>query len=382
MARQLSCSSSITFARSRYSRRMDSYCIEPPIWANRAASTCSVWWYTGAVMPSALASFRKRSAAARWDSASAMTAGASSRLLSTRAQVCRMGKGSWVSEYLYWQAIHPFSSTGAIMSTRIESDSMGNIDVPADRYWGAQTQRSLQNFAIGQERMPLAVVHALALIKKAAALTNQQLDNLDDELAGLICRAADEVLAGRLDDHFPLSVWQTGSGTQSNMNINEVLANRANEMAGQPLGGKRPVHPNDHVNRGQSSNDTFPSAMHVAAALQVTEQLLPAVTALRDSLDDQARRHAELIKIGRTHLMDATPVTFGQEMSAFVAQLDMGIRALGQSLPDVLALAQGGTAVGTGLNAPLGFATLFADQVASLTGLPFTSAPNKFAALG
>ena len=268
------------------------------------------------------------------------------------------------------------------MSTRIESDSMGNIEVPADRYWGAQTQRSLQNFAIGQERMPLAVVHALALIKKAAALTNQQLDNLDDELAGLICRAADEVLAGRLDDHFPLSVWQTGSGTQSNMNINEVLANRANELAGQPLGGKSPVHPNDHVNRGQSSNDTFPSAMHVAAALQVTEQLLPAVTALRDSLDEQARRHAELIKIGRTHLMDATPVTFGQELSAFVAQLDMGTRALEQSLPQVLALAQGGTAVGTGLNAPPGFATLFADQVASLTGLPFTSAPNKFAALG
>lgn len=267
------------------------------------------------------------------------------------------------------------------MNTRIESDSMGNIEVPADRYWGAQTQRSLQHFAIGEERMPLPVIHALALIKKAAALTNQQLGNLDDKLAELICQAADEVLAGRLDDHFPLSVWQTGSGTQSNMNINEVLANRANELAGQPRGRKAPVHPNDHVNRAQSSNDTFPSAMHVAAALQVTGQLLPAVTRLRDSLDIQARRHADLIKVGRTHLMDATPVTFGQELSAFVTQLDMGIRTIEQSLPDVLALAQGGTAVGTGLNAPPGFATLVADQIASLTGLPFTSASNKFSAL-
>lgn len=267
------------------------------------------------------------------------------------------------------------------MNTRIESDSMGNIEVPADRYWGAQTQRSLQHFAIGEERMPQPVIHALALIKKAAALTNQQLGNLDASLAALICQAADEVLAGRLDDHFPLSVWQTGSGTQSNMNINEVLANRANELAGQPRGSKAPVHPNDHVNRAQSSNDTFPSAMHVAAALQVTGQLLPAVTRLRDSLDIQARRHADLIKVGRTHLMDATPVTFGQELSAFVTQLDMGIRTIEQSLPDVLALAQGGTAVGTGLNAPPGFATLVADQIASLTGLPFTSASNKFSAL-
>ena len=267
------------------------------------------------------------------------------------------------------------------MKTRTESDSMGNIEVPADHYWGAQTQRSLQHFAIGEERMPPAVVRGLALIKKAAALTNQQLGNLDDSLAELITRAADDVLAGKLDEHFPLSVWQTGSGTQSNMNINEVLANRANELAGQPLGSKAPVHPNDHVNRAQSSNDTFPSAMHVAAVIQVTRHLLPAVTALRDSLDAQARRHADLIKIGRTHLMDATPVTFGQELSAFVVQLDMGTQALEQSLPGVLALAQGGTAVGTGLNAPPGFATLLAEQVASLTGLPFTSADNKFAAL-
>ena len=267
------------------------------------------------------------------------------------------------------------------MSTRIESDSMGDIEVPVDSYWGAQTQRSLHHFAIGEERVPLAVVHALALIKKAAALTNQRLGNLDAELAQLITRAADDVLAGRLDGHFPLSVWQTGSGTQSNMNINEVLANRANELAGQPRGSKAPVHPNDHVNRAQSSNDTFPSAMHVAAALQVEQQLLPAVGALRDSLDAQAQRHAALIKIGRTHLMDATPVTFGQELSAFVTQLDMGMQALQQSLPGVLALAQGGTAVGTGLNAPPGFATLLAEQVAELSGLPFTSADNKFAAL-
>lgn len=267
------------------------------------------------------------------------------------------------------------------MSTRIESDSMGDIEVPSDGYWGAQTQRSLQHFAIGEERMPLAVIHGLALIKKAAALTNQQLDNLDSSLAQMITRAADDVLAGELDDHFPLSVWQTGSGTQSNMNINEVLANRANEQAGQPRGSKTPVHPNDHVNRAQSSNDTFPSAMHVAAATQITEQLLPAVTALRDSLDNQAQRHIDLIKIGRTHMMDATPVTFGQEMSAFVAQLDMGIAAVQQALPGVFALAQGGTAVGTGLNTPSGFADLLAKQVACLTGLPFTSADNKFAAL-
>ncbi len=267
------------------------------------------------------------------------------------------------------------------MNTRTESDSMGGIEVPADRYWGAQTQRSLQHFAIGEERIPLAVVHALALIKKAAARTNQQLGNLEPAVVELICRAADEVIAGELDDHFPLSVWQTGSGTQSNMNINEVIANRANELAGQPRGGKSPVHPNDHVNRSQSSNDTFPSAMHVAAAAQVRQQLLPAVQALRDSLDEQAQRHADLIKIGRTHLMDATPVTFGQELSAFVAQLDMGIKAVEQALPEVYALAQGGTAVGTGLNTPPRFASTLAAEVAMLSGLPFTSAANKFAAL-
>ncbi|MBQ0742718.1 MAG: class II fumarate hydratase [Pseudomonas sp.] len=267
------------------------------------------------------------------------------------------------------------------MSTRSESDSMGNIEVPADRYWGAQTQRSLHHFAIGEERIPLAVVHALGLIKKAAARTNLKLEQLDSGTAQLIERAADEVIDGRLDEHFPLSVWQTGSGTQSNMNANEVIAGRANELAGGPPGGKSPVHPNDHVNRSQSSNDTFPTAMHIAAALQTRNTLIPAVTALREQLQRQAQQHAELIKIGRTHLMDATPVTFGQELSAFVAQLDMGLQALEQALPGVYALAQGGTAVGTGLNTPAGFAEAFASEIAKLTGQPFTSAENKFAAL-
>ncbi|MEH6564909.1 MAG: class II fumarate hydratase [Halopseudomonas sp.] len=267
------------------------------------------------------------------------------------------------------------------MPTRTETDSMGPIEVASDRYWGAQTQRSLAHFAIGEERIPLPVVHALGLIKKAAARTNRELGELDAELSNLIERAADEVISGALDDHFPLSVWQTGSGTQSNMNANEVIANRANELAGKPLGGKQPVHPNDQVNQSQSSNDTFPSAMHIAAALQSHQRLLPAVCALRDALQAQVERHAQLIKIGRTHMMDATPVTFGQELSAFVAQLEMGMRAVEQAMPAVLALAQGGTAVGTGLNTPPRFASEFARVVAELTGLPFTSADNKFAAL-
>ena len=267
------------------------------------------------------------------------------------------------------------------MSTRIETDSMGEIEVPADRYWGAQTQRSLHYFAIGEERIPLAVVHALALLKKAAARVNHTLGNLDDETTILIEQAADDVAEGRLNDHFPLSVWQTGSGTQSNMNANEVIAGRANELAGGARGGKQPVHPNDHVNKSQSSNDTFPSAMHIAAVIQTQKKLIPAVRKLRESLDRQAHQYANLIKIGRTHMMDATPVTFGQELSAFVAQLDMGLQALEQALPNVCALAQGGTAVGTGLNTPPGFATGVAEEVARLTGLPFTSAGNKFAAL-
>lgn len=267
------------------------------------------------------------------------------------------------------------------MGTRTETDSMGEIEVPADRYWGAQTQRSLHYFAIGEERIPLAVVHALAIIKKASARVNHQLGNLDEDIATLIEQAADDVLDGRLDDNFPLSVWQTGSGTQSNMNANEVIAGRANELSGGERGGKHPVHPNDHVNKSQSSNDTFPSAMHIAAVLQAREKLIPAVRELREALEEQSRRHAELIKIGRTHMMDATPVTFGQELSAFVAQLDMGLQALEQALPGVCALAQGGTAVGTGLNTPAGFADKLAEEVARLTGQPFTSAANKFAAL-
>ncbi len=267
------------------------------------------------------------------------------------------------------------------MSMRTESDSMGDIEVPADRYWGAQTQRSLHYFAIGEERIPLAVIHALALIKKASARVNHTLGNLDEDTAMLIEQAADDIIEGRLDDNFPLSVWQTGSGTQSNMNANEVIAGRANELSGAERGGKQPVHPNDHVNKSQSSNDTFPSAMHIAAVMQTREKLIPAVRELRNALDAQASRHAQLIKIGRTHMMDATPVTFGQELSAFVAQLDMGLQAVEQALPGVCALAQGGTAVGTGLNTPDGFAGGLAEEVARLTGQPFTSAANKFAAL-
>ena len=265
--------------------------------------------------------------------------------------------------------------------SRTETDSLGPIEVPEDAYWGAQTQRSLENFAIGGQRMPLAVVHALALIKKAAARVNAQLGELPENITSLIEEAADEVLAGEHDDQFPLVVWQTGSGTQSNMNVNEVIAGRANEIAGNGRGGKKPVHPNDHVNRAQSSNDSFPTAMHIAAAQAVHNDLLPAIAELSGGLAQQAARHANLVKTGRTHLMDATPVTFGQELSAFVAQLDYAERALRAALPAVYELAQGGTAVGTGLNAPKEFAEAIAAELADLSGLPFVSAPNKFAAL-
>ena len=265
--------------------------------------------------------------------------------------------------------------------TRIETDSLGPIEVPAQAYWGAQTQRSLDNFAIGQDSMPLAVVHALALIKKAAARVNQRIGELPADIARLIEQAADEVLAGQHDGEFPLVVWQTGSGTQSNMNVNEVLAGRANELAGGTRGGKHPVHPNDHVNRAQSSNDSFPTAMHIAAALAVHQQLLPALQLLRDGLQEQAERHARQIKCGRTHLMDATPITFGQELSAFVTQLDHAGKAIRSALPGIYELAQGGTAVGTGLNSPKGFGEAMAAELAALSGLPLVSAPNKFAAL-
>ncbi|MBU1332008.1 MAG: class II fumarate hydratase [Gammaproteobacteria bacterium] len=265
--------------------------------------------------------------------------------------------------------------------SRTETDSIGPIEVAEDAYWGAQTQRSLINFAIGQERMPLAVIHALALIKKAAARVNDRIGDLPPDIARLIEQAADEVLSGVHDAQFPLVVWQTGSGTQSNMNVNEVIAGRANELAGGLRGGKQPVHPNDHVNRAQSSNDSFPTAMHIAAARAVQHDLLPALAELSDGLAEQASRHAGLVKTGRTHLMDATPITFGQELSAYVAQLGYAERAIRAALPAVCELAQGGTAVGTGLNAPSGFAEAMAAELAALSGLPLTSAPNKFAAL-
>jgi fumarate hydratase, class II len=264
---------------------------------------------------------------------------------------------------------------------RIETDSMGRIEVRADRYWGAQTERSLHHFAIGADRMPLAVVQALGLLKKAAALVNQELKLLDSHRAGLIVQAADEIVAGKLDDHFPLSVWQTGSGTQTNMNVNEVIANRAIELSGGKLGSKDPIHPNDHVNMSQSSNDTFPTAMHVAAAIELTRRLTPSVRRLRDALDAKAREFDDIVKIGRTHLQDAVPLTLGQEFSGYVAQLDASIARIEATVPGLQALAIGGTAVGTGLNAPPGFGEAVAAKLAELTGLPFTSAPNKFAAL-
>jgi len=265
--------------------------------------------------------------------------------------------------------------------TRTETDSLGPVEVPEQAYWGAQTQRSLSNFEIGDQRMPLAVCHALALIKKAAARVNDRIGELPPDIARLIEQAADEILTGQHDDQFPLVVWQTGSGTQSNMNVNEVIAGRANELAGGQRGGKSPVHPNDHVNRAQSSNDCFPTAMHIAIARAIHHDLLPAIAELSGGLAEQAARHGQLVKTGRTHMMDATPVTFGQELSAFVAQLDIAEQAIRHALPAVFELAQGGTAVGTGLNAPHGFAEAIAAELAALSGLPFVTAPNKFAAL-
>jgi fumarate hydratase class II len=265
--------------------------------------------------------------------------------------------------------------------TRSETDSMGAIEVPADRYWGAQTQRSLHHFAIGDDRMPLEVVHAFGILKKACAQVNAADGRLAADKAELIVRAAEEVIEGRLDEHFPLYVWQTGSGTQSNMNANEVISNRAIELAGGVLGSKRPIHPNDDVNMAQSSNDTFPTAMHIAAAGAVVERLLPSVRALRDALEVKSRAFDDIVKIGRTHLQDAVPLTLGQEFSGYVAQLDDDLARLEATLPGLYQLAIGGTAVGTGLNAPAGFGERAAARIAELTGLPFTSAPNKFAAL-
>ncbi|HIC79955.1 MAG TPA: class II fumarate hydratase [Kiloniellaceae bacterium] len=265
--------------------------------------------------------------------------------------------------------------------TRTESDSMGEIAVPADRYWGAQTQRSLTNFKIGGEKMPPALVQALGIQKLAAARTNQALGVLDGTLAAAICQAAQEVADGKLMDHFPLVVWQTGSGTQSNMNANEVIAGRANEiLTGQP-GGKDPVHPNDHCNMGQSSNDTFPTVMHIAAVQKIVGETVPALGHLHAALDAKAKAFEGIIKIGRTHLMDATPLTLGQEFSGYATQVAYGIKRLEGATERLMQLAQGGTAVGTGLNAVEGFAEAFAAEVAKITQLPFVTAENKFEAL-
>ncbi len=265
--------------------------------------------------------------------------------------------------------------------TRTETDSMGAIEVPADHYWGAQTQRSLLHFAIGRDTMPRPVIRALGILKKAAAEVNRDLGRLSAEHARLILQAADEVIAGKLDSEFPLRVWQTGSGTQTNMNANEVISNRAIELAGGEMGSKKPIHPNDHVNMSQSSNDTFPTAMHIAAAEQLVHELLPAVGRLRNALLNKSMEFADLIKIGRTHLMDAVPLTLGQEFSGYVEQLDQDIRRIESVLPDIYELAIGGTAVGTGLNTHPQFAGRVAANIARHTGLPFTSAHNKFAAL-
>jgi fumarate hydratase class II len=264
---------------------------------------------------------------------------------------------------------------------RTETDTFGPIEVASDRYWGAQAQRSLGNFKIGWEKQPLPIVRALGIVKRAAAETNMALGKLDPTIGNTIVAAANEVIEGRLNDHFPLVVWQTGSGTQSNMNANEVISNRAIEMLGGEMGSKKPVHPNDHVNMSQSSNDTFPTAMHVACAEQVVNDLIPALKHLHAALDAKAKSWAHIIKIGRTHTQDATPLTLGQEFGGYAQQVANGIERIEQTLPKLMELAQGGTAVGTGLNAPIGFAEQVADRIAAITGLAFTTAPNKFEAL-
>jgi len=264
---------------------------------------------------------------------------------------------------------------------RAETDSFGAIEVPADKYWGAQAQRSLGNFKIGWEKQPASIVRALGIVKRAAAEVNMELGRLDAKIGAAVVAAAQEVIDGKLDAHFPLVVWQTGSGTQSNMNANEVISNRAIEMLGGVMGSKKPVHPNDHVNMSQSSNDTYPTAMHIACAEEIHHRLLPALRHLHQALDAKAKAWSHIIKVGRTHTQDATPITLGQEFSGYAAQVENGIRRIEQTLPDLMQLAQGGTAVGTGLNAPKGFAEKVAARIAALTSLPFTSAPNKFEAL-
>jgi fumarate hydratase class II len=266
-------------------------------------------------------------------------------------------------------------------ATRTETDTFGPIEVAADRYWGAQAERSLGNFRIGWEKQPASIVRALGIVKRAAAEANMELKRLDPKLGETIVEAAQEVIDGKLNDHFPLVVWQTGSGTQSNMNANEVISNRAIEMLGGEMGSKKPVHPNDHVNMSQSSNDTYPTAMHIAAAERIVHDLLPALKHLHAALDAKAKAFDHIIKIGRTHTQDATPLTLGQEFSGYAAQVASSIKRLEMTLPGLCELAQGGTAVGTGLNAPVGFAELVADKIAAITGIAFTSAPNKFEAL-
>ena len=265
--------------------------------------------------------------------------------------------------------------------TRTETDSFGPLEVPDDKLFGAQTARSLINFPIGEEKMPAPVIRALGVIKRSAALANLKLDNIEPEISEAIVKAASEVAENKLDDHFPLSIWQTGSGTQSNMNANEVISNRAIQMMGGTVGSKTPVHPNDHCNKSQSSNDTFPTAMHISAAEEIHHSLLPAMQYLRDALNDKAVAFKDIIKIGRTHTQDATPLTLGQEFSGYVAQMDLGIRRVKEGLEHLWPLAQGGTAVGTGINAKIGFAEAFAEEVAKFTGLPFVTAANKFEAL-
>ncbi len=267
------------------------------------------------------------------------------------------------------------------MKTRLESDSFGAIDVENSKYWGAQTQRSFENFKIGEEKMPKPLIKALAILKKAAAITNKEMHCLDGKIAEAIIKAADEIISGNLDDNFPLVVWQTGSGTQTNMNINEVISNRAIEILGGQIGSKSPVHPNDHVNYGQSSNDTFPTAMHIATVIELNQKLLPNLKSLRDTLNKKAKLFDKIIKIGRTHLQDATPLTLGQEFSAFVTQIDLGISRIKNCLKHLYYIAQGGTAVGTGLNSKKNFDINFAKNLSKLTNLPFKTATNKFEAL-
>jgi fumarate hydratase, class II len=267
------------------------------------------------------------------------------------------------------------------MKTRTETDTFGPIQVEADKYWGAQAQRSLQNFKIGEEKMPAPIVRALGIVKRAAAEANMELGVLKPEVGDTIVKAAQEVIEGKLNAHFPLAVWQTGSGTQSNMNANEVISNRAIEMLGGEMGSKKPVHPNDHVNMSQSSNDTFPTAMHIACAEEIEHRLLPALQKLRNALNDKAQAWKDIIKIGRTHTQDATPVTLGQEFSGYATQVENGIARIQSTIPMLMQLAQGGTAVGTGLNAPVGFAEKVAEKIAAITQMKFTSAPNKFEAL-